>query len=360
MYRNSYVEVDLDKLKYNADYFRKRSNKTIIGVIKADGYGLVDYMTATALKQIGIDFFAVSSLDEALGLRNHGINDKILILGQVPLEYMDIVRKQDLRIVTVSKDYVSQAELKDIKVHLKLNTGMNRIGIEPDEAEEVLAILKEKGADVEGVMSHFSSADSDREYSLKQYQIFKDCVSSLDHEFRYIHMAATDASLVINDDICNAQRIGLGLLGYSSFESELKPCIGLYSEAVACKQLKAGDCVSYGRIYTSDGKGYILTLPIGYADGFFRSNTDKKVFVENEYGTIVGRICMDQLMVHTDHFHPAGSKVELYGPHIDVSQRAKELGTITYELFTSLSDRLNRVYLENGEVIKVITPRIDK
>ena len=357
MYRNSYVEVDLDRLKLNAVCFISKKARKLIGVVKANGYGIVDYIEAKTLKEAGVDFFAVSSLDEALNLRRHGIDDSILILGQVPEDAMDIIRGADLSIVTLSMPFVESCDLKGVKVHLKLNTGMNRIGVRTDEAAQCLEVLKKKEAVIEGVMSHFSSADSDIEYSKKQYQLFRDCVKSLHYDFPYIHMAATDGAIAIDDGICNAERIGLGLLGFSSYETDLKPCIRLCSEVSMLKQLNRGDTVSYGRHYTSDGEGYLLTVPIGYADGFYRSNTGKQVWCEDEYGTIVGSICMDQMMILCEHPHPVGTTVELYGDHISVEKRAEELGTISYELFTSLSDRLTRRYLKNGKVFMSIDPR---
>ncbi|MBQ6126220.1 MAG: alanine racemase [Erysipelotrichaceae bacterium] len=357
MYRSTYVEVDLDKLKYNARRFQERSKKEIIGVVKANGYCTVDYMEAKALEECGISFFAVSSLDEALRLRKHGIQGHILILGHVPEDAMDLIRKNDISIVTVSREFVQKADLEGVRIHLKLNTGMNRIGVNVSEAKKTLELLKEKNTVIEGVMSHFSSSDSDEEYSKKQYAMFKDCVLSLDYGFRYIHMSATDGAIIVDDDICNAQRIGIGLLGYSSYDIGLRPCVSLYSETVMCKQLSAGETVSYGRHYTSDGKGYILTIPLGYADGFYRSNTGKEVFVENERGIIVGSVCMDQLMILTENPHPVGTRVELFGEHIDIAKRAEDLHTITYELLTSLSDRIARVYVSDGKVTEIIDPR---
>ena len=356
MYRNSYVSVDLDKIEYNAKYFAEKTGKKVVGVVKANGYGTVDHMEVSALREAGVSFFAVSSLDEALHLRKY-TDDGILILGHVPLEAMDTVRKYDLSIVTVSREYVEKADLKNVKIHLKLNTGMNRIGVRTEEAKEILDLLKKKGAHIEGVMSHFSSADDDIGYSEKQYQRFRDCVLSLNYDFPMIHMAATDGSIIIDEDLCTHCRIGIGLLGYSAYETGLLPAVGLHSEVVMCKQLSEGETVSYGRHYTSDGKGYILTIPLGYADGFYRSNTGKQVYVENEYGTIVGSVCMDQLMILTEHSHEPGTSVELFGPHVDICQRAVELSTIPYELLTSLSERLTRIYFRDGKETGRIDPR---
>ena len=360
MFRNTYVQIDLDKLRFNIDYFQNKSDKKMIGVVKADGYCSIDYMEAAILEEKGVSFFAVSSLDEAMRLRRHGIKGKILILGYVPEDALDIVKENGISIVTYSSEFVRETDLRDVMVHLKLNTGMNRLGIRPEKAKDTLDLLLKKGAIVEGVMSHFSSADEDENYSIGQYERFRNCVLSLGYDFKYIHMSATDGSILVKDDICNYERIGIGLLGYSSYETALQPCVSLMSEVVMCKQLSEGETVSYGRHYVSDGKGYILTVPIGYADGFYRSNTGKKVFVENEYGTIAGSVCMDQLMVLTEHEHLPGSKVELFGEHVSIVERAKELGTITYELLTGLTDRISRAYVENGEIVKKIDPRFEQ
>ncbi len=358
MFRKTYVEVNLNSIRNNVRFFKNNSGKRIIGVIKANGYGVIDYMEAKVLIDEGVDFIAVSSLDEALRLRNHDIDVKILVLGYVPLECMDLVRKNNISVITLSKDYVLEADLKDVNVQMKINTGMNRIGILPEESKEVLEILKNKGAKIEGIMSHFSSSDSDIEYSKKQYELFKDCVRSLQYDFSYIHMNATDSSIILSDDFCTHHRIGLGLLGFSSYDTALNPSIRVFSEVTMVKKLNKGDTVSYGRHYTSDGSGYILTLPIGYADGFYRSNTGKKVYINGEYGTIAGSVCMDQMMIHTKNRYEPGTLVEIFGEHVSIEERAKELGTITYELLTSLSDRISRIYVEDGKIVKTIDQRL--
>ena len=356
MYRNSYVEIDLDKIRDNIKYFSKLGKK-IIGVVKANGYGIIDYVEVETLEEAGVDFFAVSSLDEALRLRKHNVKDEILILGYVPIDTLSLVKENNLSILTVGKEYVEQANLDGVKIHIKIDTGMNRIGIEPEQVKEVLNILLDKNAKVEGIMSHLSSADDDKEYTKLQYAIFERCVKETGYDYKYIHISATDGSIILDDQICNYHRIGIGMLGYSSYHTELKPAVGLYSEVVLCKKLEKGETVSYGRHYTSDGNGYILTIPIGYADGFYRSNTSKNVYIEGEYAKIVGSICMDQLMILSDKPYPVGTKVELFGDHIKIDERANELGTITYELITSLSERLSRKYIKNNKTISSLDPR---
>ncbi|MBQ1508656.1 MAG: alanine racemase, partial [Erysipelotrichaceae bacterium] len=263
--------------------------------------------------------------------------------------------------VTVSRDYVRDfgKDLQGIKVHLKLNTGMNRIGIRPEEARETLDLLLSCGAYVKGVMTHYVSSDDDETYTEHQYELFRSCVETLDYPFECIHLQNSDGSVHFPNDLTTHIRPGIALLGYSSYESELKPCVGLYAEVVESKIIHAGETVSYGRHYTAKQDARILTLPIGYADGFYRSNTGREVYVNGEYGIIRGSVCMDQMMVETKKDVPLGTPVELYGPHVDLTKRAKELGTINYELLTSLSDRLTRVYVEDGNIRKIDRPRFN-
>lgn len=359
MYRNTYVKVELDKLKHNAKFFMNKTHKKLIAIVKADGYGLIDYAEASALQEIGVDFFAVSSLDEAMSLRSHDIKGEILVLGYVPEDGLQTVKENNISIVSLSKEYVEHADLNNVKIHIKVNTGMNRIGVMPSECKEIFDLLNSKGAKVEGIMSHFSSADEDIEYSKEQFQLFKDTVKSLNYDFKYIHMCATDASLVIDDDISSHCRVGLGLLGFSAYECDIKPCVSLISEVIMVKQVNEGEKVSYNRRYTSDGNGYILTIPIGYADGFRKANVNYDAYVENEYGKIVGNICMDMLMIHTDNYHAVGSKVELLGGHIEINKRAHDIGLITYELITGLNGRLSRRYYENDKLVCQIDRRFN-
>jgi len=360
MHRSTYLEVNLDKYRENIRYFKNKSDKKIMAVIKANGYGLIDYCLAEILREEGIDYFCVSSLDEALRLREKGFKEEILILGYIDINDLDIVRSNNLSMVTISKDYCEKANLKDIKIHLKINTGMNRLGINLEDCKEVLDLLINKSANVEGVMSHFTSADFDLTQTSKQYNLFKEVVKKLDYNFKYVHISATDGSIINEDDICNYQRVGIGLLGYSGQKADLKPILGLYSRVSMVKTVNKGETVSYGCHFTSDGTGYILTVPIGYSDGFYRSNTGKEVYVDGEIGTIVGSICMDQLMIHTNNYHKEGSLVELFGEHIDINKRAQELNTINYELITILSERITRVYIKDNQLYRLVNERFTK
>ncbi|MDO4198621.1 MAG: alanine racemase [Erysipelotrichaceae bacterium] len=353
MFRKTYVEINEDSIVYNFNKIQEVSGKKLIAVIKANGYSSDDVELSRLAINNGIDLLAVSSLDEAMHLRKNGIDAQMLILGPTDPNDLDVVKDNDLSIITVSMDYVRNNidRLKDIKVHIKINTGMNRVGILCEEAKECLNLLQQAKADIKGIMTHYACADFDEAFTLKQYNSFKDIVEKLDYPFTYIHSQATDASFGLKDEVSNYCRCGLAMLGYSDKDNGLKPAVKLYSEVTAVKTVPAGEGVSYGQHYTSDGEGYILTVPIGYADGFLRNNTGKEVYVDGEYGTIVGSICMDQMMIHTNVYHPVGSKVELFGDHISIRERAISNGTITYELLTNIADRVWKVFISKGEVI---------
>ena len=358
-YLRSYVAIDIERIKHNIKLLQDKTNKRLIGVIKANGYGTSDILNAKLLVECGVNLIAVSSVDEAVRLRDHGIDTELLILGYVDKKELKSVRENNLSIVTVSRDYVlsNLNDLKGIKVHIKINTGMNRIGINPSEVKEIFELLNNH-AYIEGIMSHYCCADNDEVQTRKQFELFKECVKSLKHDFKYIHISATDGSFLFKEDFSTHVRCGIGILGYTSnFSEELKPAVSLYSTVIDCKIVPEGEGISYGHHYHSDGKSYILTLPIGYADGLLRRNTGKQVYVDGEYGTIVGSICMDQMMVKVEKPYPIGTRVEIYGKHIDITSRAKDLGTINYELLVDLSDRLTRVYVKEDELVEITKPR---
>lgn len=360
MYRNSYLKIDLDNYRFNINYLKKKANKELIAIIKANAYGLIDECSAGILQEEGIKVFGVSSLDEALALRNKGFMQEILILGYVDSKYLDLIRKYNLSIPTVSKVYVEDLlrhDIHDIKIHIKVDTGMNRIGIETEEVKECLTSLTKKGAKVEGIFTHYASSDNDQDFTKLQYERFKKTIMNLDYSFKYIHTANTDATLHFDDDVSTHVRCGLGLLGYSSFKSELRPCMSLFTSIDNIKMVHKGEGISYSQTYILEEDAYIATLPIGYADGIIRRNKGRKVYVGEEYAPIVGNICMDQMMIRVSEKYPLNEPVEIFGEHVSLYEMAKELDTIPYEILTLLSDRLTRVYVQGGAIIKTVTPR---
>ncbi len=360
MKANSFVSIDTDAYRHNIHYLSEVANKKMMAIIKANGYGLVDHIVAKIAMEEGVDFFGVSSLLEAINLRRNLVSAKILVLGYVPKEDIREALLNDVAITTVSKDYIYSIDKKDLfclKVHLAIDTGMHRIGILEDEIDEVLAYLKENGAIVEGIFTHFAKSDDDIDFTVMQYERFKRIVKHLDHHFTYIHTANTDATIRAFDDISTHVRCGIGLLGYASVDQKLKPCVSLYSTVTNCRLVKKGEGIGYGQTYHLDHDAYIITLAIGYADGLLRINKGRKVYVDGHYIKIVGNICMDQLMCESEVPIKVTSDVEIFGEHISLYDMAKELNTIPYEILTGLSDRLERRYYKDGKLYLTYDPR---
>lgn len=364
MLSNTYLKINLDNYRFNINYLKKHSNKNLIAIIKANAYGAIDYKCAEILNEEGVDFFGVSSLLEALSLRRHGIRGEILILGYVDPQNLDTVIKNSLSIATVSKDYVNELlnyDISGLKIHLKIDTGMNRIGLFKDEVKDTLNKLLDKGAKIEGIFTHYATSDEDLKFTAVQYQRFKDVLHGLNYNFKYIHTSNTDATVAFNDEVSNYVRCGLGLLGYSSYKSELKPCVSLHSKVINCKLAKKDTAISYGQHYHLLEDEYIATVAIGYADGLLRSNTGRHVYIDGEYAEIVGSICMDQMMVHINKPVAIKSDVEIFGEHISLYDMANDNKTIPYEILTSISDRVTRVYVDSEDnVLDIISNRYTK
>ncbi|MBR2809612.1 MAG: alanine racemase [Erysipelotrichaceae bacterium] len=361
MYRNTYLKVNLSNYQDNLRYLQKISNKEIIAVIKANGYGLGDITLAKAAKNVGIRMVAVSSLPEALHIRETIKDMDILILGYVDKKFLSVVKENDLIIPTVSKDYIEEMDdLKGLRVHLKIDTGMNRIGIKSkEEAKEVLEHLLEKGASVEGIFTHYAQSDEMEEgFTKEQFERFKQIVSFLNYDFRYVHASNSDATINFREDLTNACRVGIAALGYASFDEGLKPTAELYSSIINIKEVGAGESIGYSRKYFTGKKEWIATVPIGYADGVLRSNTGNKVWVEGEACEIVGNVCMDQLMIRTDKYYPVNTPVEIFGQHQNIRDYSRYNNLIVYETLCLISDRITRVYVDDkGEIIEEKTPR---
>ena len=360
MYRKTCLKINVNKYIENAKTFSSHTGKKVMAIIKADAYGLVDYVMGQYLETNGIDFFGVSSIEEAERLRNHGIKSDILVLSYV--HDLGECKKNNLSVIVPNKLFIEEHKnnLEGIKVHIKINTGLNRLGILPSELQEVIDELTKYKADIVGIMTHFSCSEN-KEITEKDFSKFKEAVDSCDYKFKYIHTSATDAAIYLKDNISNYVRIGLGLLGDYDVEGEfpIKEVATLCAEIIDCKQIQKGEGVSYHRSYIADGNGYYLTCAIGYADGLDLRYSGKEVYVQGEIGTIVGSVCMDLIVVKVSKPYKIGSEVEIIGEHMPVSRRVKEIGNIAQKIITDISDRVPRVYYVDGKIDKEITTRFN-
>ncbi|MEA5027072.1 MAG: alanine racemase [Erysipelotrichaceae bacterium] len=364
-YRPAWEEINLDNLDFNLQYLKEKlgQQKMLIAVIKANGYGAGDRQVAEAAISGGAGYLAVSSLDEAIALRLQGISTPILVLNYVSPQHLLAALQHDVTITVTSLEHaqaITMTKLTNLKIHLKVDTGMNRIGFKHDDELKTALTLLRSSQQVEGIFTHYLDSGIDQNpITLKQYQSFKETLAYLNYPFKYIHTANSDAIINFHDEISNAARAGIAMFGISSYSTDLKPVCALYTKITHIKQVSKGETISYSGTYTTENNEWIATVPLGYADGLLRHNQNRRIYVNGEYGTIVGRICMDQCMIKLTKFYPVDTVVEIFGPHLGLTEAAEYLDTIPYEILTSISDRVARVYRRATGVELVSNLRLD-
>ncbi|MFQ3802400.1 alanine racemase [Staphylococcus equorum] len=363
-YRSTYLNVDLNAIVSNFQVFQTlHPNKTVMPVVKANGYGLGSIKIARQLMENGAEFFAVATLDEAIELRMHGINAKILVLGVIPTYNINKAIQHRVAITVPSKVWLAEAieeiptdNKKDLWLHAKLDTGMGRLGIKDvDEYKEVIDLIQSHDHLVfEGVFTHFACADEPGDSMNKQQAYFEGIVEQVEKP-NYIHSQNSAGALMKDSQFCNTVRIGISLYGYypseyvkSKVKIHLKPSAQWISEVVQTKVLQTGESVSYGSIYTAKEPTKIGIIPVGYADGYPRMMTGFSVNVNGYQCEVIGKVCMDQTIIKIPEEVNTGDKVILMDHHSDSRQSAEALGrqqqTINYEMLCRLNRRLPRIY----------------
>lgn len=351
--RDTYAVVDLKRLRNNVEKIYESYQRPLMAVIKASAYGHGYKQVAAYLKDLAyIEMFAVATLPEAIELRKLGINKGILILGAVPTtkEDIDLAIEYDISLTMVSLPYLALLTKlitdKPLKIHIKIDTGMHRIGLTSRlELEELMTKIDLNKFDIEGIFTHFATADGDQQAYEKQRTLFKEIIKGYD--YKWVHCANSAAMLYHQDDIGNLGRIGIVMYGLDPAGNEnadLQQVMALYTKVVMVKKILRGEQVGYGLTYTAAKDQFIATLPIGYADGLIRKNQGRQVYIRGKYYPIVGRVCMDQMMVAVDETVKVGDQVEIFGDHISLERMAKELDTISYEIVCLLSQRVPRIY----------------
>ena len=353
MYRNTWMEVNLDAVAFNIKRLKEICGKRIIAVLKADAYGCGDSHVAKAALEAGAEMLAVSSLDEALMFRNEGYTGSLLILGATDPADVSTMIEHDISVPAYCPEWVDAVLANHpagLKVHMKVDTGMNRIGFKNnDDLKSAFDRLKEAGCVMEGIFTHFCCADFDEVFTNMQYDRFCEAVEMLDYPFEWIHCDNSDATVWFKDDLSNACRIGISIYGINTYTDELRHPVSLHTTVTMVKKIKAGEKIGYGSTYTAMKDEIIATLPIGYADGFIRANKGRSVWCDGMLCQVVGNICMDQTMVRLEHEVPLNTPVEVFGPHIHLEDMAADLNTIPYEIICLISGRVTRTYIWHGQ-----------
>ena len=372
-YRDTWAEIDLDAITHNVKQIKDlHPTKEIFAVVKANGYGHGDAEVSKVAIEAGVSCLAVSGLDEALRLRQSGIEVPILVLGMTRLKDVALAAENNISLTAHDEMWiehlVSLPLTTPVKVHLKIDSGMHRLGLMTEEqVQKNFNRLKTAlMVEVEGVFTHMATADSDKEYLGHQIETFKRLIANLDLSgVKYVHLENTATLLQKEFDFDHGIRLGLGLYGinpdkeFIPIEFELKPALKLLSNLVQVKKIKKGDKVGYGATYEAQEDEWIGVVPIGYADGWTRSHQGRHVIVNGYECEIIGRVCMDQMMIRLPKQFPMGTEVTLIGDGMPVERVAKEVGTISYEILCLISDRVPRVYKQGGKIIAVKKMRFE-
>lgn len=377
--RRVYAIVDFDALDQNVQAMEEKLPQDVgmMAVIKTNAYGHGAKAIAKHLEDNDrISGYAVATAEEALELRKAGIGKMILILGYVfEKDYEDLIL-QDIRFGIYRKDVAQALDAaaekchKKALIHIKIDTGMHRIGypVCQESVEEIKEIAGLKHLCLEGIFTHFARADeADKSYAKKAYSLFKDMIGALQKEditFPICHCCNSAAILELPGYHENMVRAGITLYGlWPSEEMDhafpLHPILSLYSHIVHIKTLPAGSAISYGGTYVTERESRIATIPVGYGDGYPRSLSSKGyVLVRGKPAPIVGRVCMDQMMVDVSAVPGTvqeGDEAILWGGTVSDSAEdiARKTDTITYEVLCGVSRRVPRVYLEHGTTAAV-------
>lgn len=371
-YLRTYAEIDLDAILHNINEVKKRIDKNVkvMAIIKANGYGHGAAVIGDYLKN-EVDYYGVATIEEALELRKYGLKLPILILGYTsPSQYIELVENditQTIYNVEMAKEISKAGAIcgKEAKVHIALDTGMTRIGFNADEngAVAVKEISTFSYLTVEGLFTHFSTADEvDKSYSKLQMNKYDNFVKLLEEKNMYIpikHMC--NSAGIMEFDNHRFDMVRSGIITYGLYPSEevnkdsvkLKPALQWKTHVINVNTVDADHGVSYGKTYITKDKTKIATISVGYADGYPRVLSSKgRVLIHGKYAQIIGRICMDQMMVDVTHIGNVEieDEVILVGKDgenaICVEELANMAGSFNYEFVCGIGTRVRRVYRE--------------
>lgn len=353
--RPTYMEVDLNKFKYNIQEIKKivGNNVGIMPVIKANAYGTYINTRLDILNDFNI--VAVATVDEAIFIRDLGYKKDIFVLNQPAVCEIQKILDNDIVVGISSNDFANELSKvdKDVRVHVEFGTGMGRTGIHPDRAEEYINSLS-NNIKVEGIYTHFSSADSDDDFTKKQLASFNKAVEvskRLLPNLRYIHAAASNAILNYPESHFNLVRPGIIMYGYPASQDtlekiDIKPVAKLRSEITFLKTVPEGTSIGYNRSFITEKETKVATVPIGYADGFRRTFSNGwNVFINGQKIPIIGKICMDSFMCDVTNLDNVkiGDEVIIWdNENISLEQLAYRCDTINYEILSSISSRVPR------------------
>lgn len=357
--RPTVMEVDLNAFKYNLEQIQKYvgSKVKIMPVIKANAYGTYINKVNSIIEKF--DIVAVALVDEAVELRKQGYKNEIFVLNQPYKNEIEKIVENNITIGISSDSFLEEIGNLDnkIRVHVEIGTGMGRTGINPRRVKEYIEKIKSYGnIEIEGIYTHLSSADIDDEYTKKQMKYFEDSVNVAKEilgEIKYIHCSASNGILNYPNSYYNLVRPGIILYGYESYDKtmekiNLKPVCKLKSKITLLKEVGENTSIGYSRSYITKRKTKVATIPIGYADGLRRCLSNKgDVVIKGKRVHIIGKVCMDGFMADVTDLENVSVGDDVYiwdNEIITLEEIAKLSDTINYEIMSTISDRVPRVF----------------
>lgn len=370
MYRDTWAEIDLTQIRQNVVAIREflpRSTK-LMAVVKANGYGHGDIQTAREAVQAGADYLAVAYMEEALRLRKAGLKLPILILTPIRPELTPLALKHDLMLTVTRASWFREMRAYkpvhtggQLYVHIKMDTGLGRIGVRTvEEWRDMVPWLNAPDIVVDGVYTHFATAghadSSYLELQVRRFQEMKRWSSKL--PVNHYHCAASAAALRFPELCMDMVRIGAAMYGYYPKHLvtgiTLKPALSLHSRLMHTKRLNQGEYLGYDNAYQAGQDQWIGTIPIGYADGWSQSMRHAEVLVEGQRARIIGKISMDQITVELPKDVPVGTKVTLIGSSeeqsISIQEIADRIEVVPQEISSSITERVTRIYRNRGGI----------
>lgn len=385
--RPAWAEINLDNIAHNLRQFRQQIGPVtkMMAVVKADGYGHGAVKVAEAALQSGASSLAVAFVEEAIALRQAGIDAPILLFGYTdPVQFPILVHYKLTPTVfglDTALEYSTLAVDHDtvLPLHLKIDTGMGRIGLLPDEAVEVIVrISRLPGLKTEGVYTHLAAAEEiDLTYTSEQLMLFNRIIDSCVNKgvtFPLVH--AANSAAAINHPSARYNLVRLGIAMYGCYPApnlqgkgiDLIPALTFKSKVVLVKEVPVGSAISYGCTFRTTKDTLVATVPVGYADGYCRRLSNKgHVLIRGCRAPVIGTVCMDQLMIDVSHIPGVrlNDEVVIYGRqgggHVSIEEAADQVGTINYELLCALDKRIPRYYFQEGKfssVYDIIEDRI--
>ncbi|OIJ08530.1 alanine racemase [Anaerobacillus arseniciselenatis] len=374
-YRDTWTEISLSAIYENTHTFKNHISKRtkLMAVVKADGYGHGAVEVSNTALKAGADYLGVAILDEAIALREAGISAPILVLGYTPIRSIETAVQNNISLTVYSMEVLKKVNTissklnKITKIHIKVDTGMGRVGVTSKEEALSLAEMAEEAPYVhlEGLFTHFANADSnDDNYTDQQFSSFQNVIRYLkNHHIEIpIKHCCNSAATICNQNMhLDMVRVGISLYGlYPSNDVKntgfpLKQAMHFKTKVSAVKQVPAGRMISYGCTFSTDKTTNIATIPVGYADGLSRLLSNKGQFlIKNKQVPIIGRICMDQTMLDVTHLPTIDTETEvtIFGSSdtsfISIDEVADHMGTINYEVVCLIGKRVPRVYLKTA------------